>query len=368
MGASTVENGNRPNSDIACGLAAVPNTSSLQTWGQSPHVNFRRRLRAWGGVSTSAPVGVLSLPRTFCSLSSSAVLQLSVLRWDDLKYVLAVSDHGNASAAGRALRVDATTVSRRVKAVEQELDARLFDVRGGTMVLTAAGRLAVSTASRMAQGVNELDAELRGLEGELSGPLRVTSLGFLFEHWRSDIARFHRQHPEVELSLMASPRVLDLSRREADISIRLANSAPEHLVGRRFVEIFFAAYASVHVEPTIQGHPWIGWVEPYETANQSVIDEWAPGARVGLRVDSMTQLVRCIQDGLGISVLPCVVGDQVPDLRRVGEYFEGGVHLWALTHEQLRKTARVRAFMAFLGECVERDRSLLLGQPSQDPP
>ena len=64
----------------------------------------------------------------------------------------------------------------------------------------------------------------------------------------------------------------------------------------------------------------------------------------------------------GLAILPCVLGDSEPELRRVGDYFEGGTWLWILTHPELRNAARVRAFLAFMRELVERDRDLLEGR------
>lgn len=303
----------------------------------------------------------------------------ATLTWDDLKYVLALSRHGTASAAARALGVNGTTVARRIATLEEHLGTRLFDRRGASTLATPAGELAVAAAERMEAELHGLDAEIRGLDGELQGNLSVTALDLFFEIWRADLVDFRTRYPRVDLSLDSSNRPVDLSRREADVAIRISASPPEHLVGRKLVELFFAVYASEALVAAVcherdpatvsyAEYPWLGWLEPYAESTDSVIRAHAPDADVHLRVSSMPLLTRSIEDGLGISVVPCMLGDRNERLVRLGHYFEGGTHLWALTHEQLRTSARVRAFMEFVASLVDRDRDLALGRAPIRPP
>ena len=301
-----------------------------------------------------------------------------MIAWGDLKYVLALSQHGTATAAARSLGVNGTTVARRIAALEEHLGTRLFDKRGNETLPTPAGEIAIAVAARIEAEVHGLDAEIQGLDGELRGSLSVTAMDVMFETWRTDIAEFRRRYPRVTLSLASSNRPVDLTRREADVAIRFPASPPEHLVGRRLSELLFAVYVSEDLVTAVchgrdpstvpyAAYPWLGWEAPFAEPTDRVIDQYAPGADVHLRVTSMSLLVRSIEDGLGVSVLPCVQGDRNPSLVRLGHYFEGGTYLWALTHDQLRDTARVRAFMDFVGELAVRDKDMLLGRSPRRP-
>ena len=296
-----------------------------------------------------------------------------VLVWDDLKYVLALSRHRTATAAANSLGVNGTTVARRIAALEEHVGTRLFDKRGNETVPTPAGEAAIAAAARIEAEVHGLDAEIQGLDGELQGSLTVTSLDVMFETWRKDLADFRRRYPRVNLSLASSNRPVDLTRREADVAIRFSRAPPEHLVGRKLCELLFAVYATEDLVSAVchgrdpstvpyAAYPWLGWEAPFSEPTDRVIEAHAAGADVHLRVTSMPLLVRSIEDGLGVSVLPCVQGDRNRSLVRLGHYFEGGTYLWALTHEQLRGTARVRAFMDFVRQLVDRDRDLLMGR------
>ncbi|MEM9860768.1 MAG: LysR family transcriptional regulator [Myxococcota bacterium] len=290
--------------------------------------------------------------------------------WEDLKYVLAMARHGNATAEGKALRVNATTVTRRVTAIEDALQTALFERTPRGTRLTPAGERAVVTAERIEREVLELDARVVGLDAELSGGLRVTSMDVLFDLWQPDLRAFREQHPHVSLALSSSAAPADLMRREADVALRVTVMPPERLVGRRFVEVFYAIYGSRELvnEQCADGlaayanYPWIGWDEPFAEPTDRVIERLAKGATVAMRLNSMNRLLRTLEAGEGISVMPCFVGDRSPYLQRIGPYFEGETYLWALTHEQLRRTGRVRAFMEYIAGVIERDALLFRGE------
>ncbi|MEM6290483.1 MAG: LysR family transcriptional regulator [Myxococcota bacterium] len=300
-----------------------------------------------------------------------------MLAWDDLRFVLALSRAGTASGAARELDVNATTVTRRLQALEEQLGVTLFERRATGMVPTDAGAAAVRAAQQVEESVLRLDAEIHGLDRALRGSLRISTMDLVLELWRDAFATFHREHPGISLSLTSSALPVDLSRREADVAIRFSTAPPEQLVGRRLAEVFYAVYGSRALidqvraktpEPGYADFDWISWDEPFSFSTDSVVERYALGASIRLRVNAMGTLTRCLEDGLGISVLPCMVGDRNPALVRLGSYFEGGLYLWVLTHEQLRRAARVRAMMNLVTELVEQDEDLIMGRtPLHEP-
>lgn len=292
------------------------------------------------------------------------------LPWEDLKYVLALSRHGTAKGAGQALGVNATTVSRRVQALEAQVGVRLFDRRTDGVVATQAGLAAVASAERMEVEALDLDAQLRGQESALRGALRVTALDTLVALWAKDLADFTVAFPQVELTVSTDNFLHDLLKREADIALRLTARPPEQLLGKRVCEVFFAVYVSPELarrrlkpkDPSYDDVPWIGWDEPCSQATDRVVAKYAPGALMSLRVTSMSVLGDAIRHGVGASVMPCYVGDRLEGVQRLGPYFEGGLHLWVLTHPQLRRTVRVKAVRDRVEGWARRDKDLLEGR------
>ncbi|MEO0324290.1 MAG: LysR family transcriptional regulator [Myxococcota bacterium] len=293
--------------------------------------------------------------------------------WDDLRYVLAVSRHGTLLGAARALRVNATTVSRRLKALEAGAGAAIFEKLKHGVVLTPAGEEMVRVAESIEELAHGLDARVRGLDGRLEGTLRIASADMIFLLWADDLARFHARYPGIELELLSSYAMVSLTRREADVAVRVASEAPGHLVGRRELEVAYAVYGSreliarVGEDAPYGAFPWLSWDLRVGRGTDDFVHRSAPGARIVTRVDTVPVMLAGLRAGLGLTILPCLVGDRAPELRRIGDYAVSGTHLWLLTHPELRRTARVRAFMEFFREVARRDAALVEGRSPQAP-
>lgn len=291
--------------------------------------------------------------------------------WNDLRYILAVARHGTIVDGARALRVNATTVSRRLRALEEEAGTALFEKLKHGAVLTPAGEEMVTVAEAVQQLTDALDARIHGLDAKLEGTIRVTSTDILLNQWMPDFAAFQARYEGVRLELTSGYSLANLTRREADVAIRMSTTAPGHLLGRRHAEIFYGIYgAPALVERIGEGasyaaFPWLSWDHSVGRATDNYIEANARGAKIVLRADRMEPMMAALEAGMGITILPCVCGDTNAELRRVGDYFEGGMYLWVLTHPELRGSARVRAFTSFVRELIARDLDLLEGRRPQ---
>ena len=293
--------------------------------------------------------------------------------WNDLRYFAAVSRSGSLAGAARALGVNHSTVFRRIKSLERSLAVRLFDRTHDGYVLTAEGEEMMVTALGVEEAITGLDRRMSGKDYRLSGSIRVTTTdtigsGFLQPHLHA----FRQAYPGIELELVISNAFFSLSKREADIAIRPTRSPPEELVGRRLANLAWAVYAGVgyletHPRPRrvedladhdhVAGDDSLGHLEVTRWRRRHVAD-----GRVVLRSNSVGAQCAAARAGLGIAVLPCFVADPFPDLVRVlPPVADLASELWALTHPDLRHTARVRAFMEVLRESVAADRRLLEG-------
>lgn len=280
--------------------------------------------------------------------------------WDDLRYALAVARGHTLSAAAEALGVSHTTAGRRLRALEQRLGVRLFDVTPDGFTPTAAGLDLVAVAERVEAETLSLEGRVLGRDERLSGALRVSAMELVFRAFRESFTSFMARHPSVELTVTASDDEVSLTRREADVALRITNKPPEHLVGRRVGRLQFDAYAArslvarVGAGAPLGAYPWIHWDERLHAMGW--LDGWlaqhAPGARVVLRVDvSAGAMHELIAAGVGVQFLACVEGDADPSLVRVGPMDPFARRdLWLLTLPELRDTPRVRAFTDHMAE------------------
>jgi len=276
--------------------------------------------------------------------------------WDDLRHVLAISRNHSLSAAGSELGVRHTTVSRRLQRLEDRLGVRPFDRTPTRFQPTAAGGDLIELATETEAAVLAAEGRIKGQDTALAGELRVSTLDWIFEAHAEAFASFCQAYPTVELTVLVTETEVSLFRREADVALRLTNTPPETLVGRRLSSVQFAVYGSRALVDAGEGrwcdYPWLHWDERTEMARW--LDRWlernVPGAQIALRLGENTLVRRTsLKLGLGLHPLPCFEGDREPDLVRVGpilDDFERG--LWLLTLPALRHTRRVRAFMDHL--------------------
>jgi DNA-binding transcriptional LysR family regulator len=184
--------------------------------------------------------------------------------WDDLRYVLAVAEHGSLAAGARALGVNHTTVLRRINAFESAQAVRLFERLPTGYALTAGGEELLAAARQMGDVVTALERRLAGQDLRLEGNLRATTIDTLMVSVLPTIlAAFRAAHPGVQIEISVSNTIANLTRRDADAAIRRTEDPPETLVGRRVAGVAFALYAARDSEFP-EGMPLdeLPWVAP----------------------------------------------------------------------------------------------------------
>jgi DNA-binding transcriptional LysR family regulator len=290
--------------------------------------------------------------------------------WDNLRFFLAVARKGSIRAASASLSVNHTTVSRRITSFEKNLGVRLFERLPTGYVLTAAGEEMMKSAQHIEDEVVKLDRQVIGRDAQLNGSLRVTMPIVLASHLlMPDIAAFTKIYPNISLDLAFSDEEFNLRKREADVAIRLTPNPPEYLVGRQILHPAKAIYASRDYLKSNDPdkHPdklhWIGWEETVGQP-QWVKESSFPLSPIVHKADNLLAQVAAVEAGMGIGMLPCFLVDTMPSLVRLELSESKGScgDLWILTHEDLRATARVRAFIDFMLKAFEQHRDLLEGR------
>jgi DNA-binding transcriptional LysR family regulator len=287
--------------------------------------------------------------------------------WDDLRVALAVAEAGSLAGAARALNVNHTTALRRLDALEARLNTRLFERQRGGYVPTEAGEMVADEARAVAPRIDELERRLLGRDLRLTGGVRVTTafvtMAYLLPR---PLAEFARMHPGIDVEVAESTALLDLSRRQADVALRLSRQVPEHWVGRTLGTAQYRVYArrgaaglpqrKTPLPALLANAPWISFErEPSNRYGRWML-EHIPQQQVRLRVDMFNSVVAMLRTGLGVGVLPTFVAASEPELQPVSAAIDDlSTPLWVLTHPDLRRTARIQAFMQVLGDAVARD-------------
>jgi DNA-binding transcriptional LysR family regulator len=293
--------------------------------------------------------------------------------WNDLKLVLAVIRAGGLIGAANALGIDHSTVFRRLRAIEGRLGQPLFERLGGTYEPTGLGRRIGAAAEHMEDEVLALTRDIAGRDQRLTGHLRVTSSETLaYRLLPPHLAAFRQFHPAVVLELVIDNRVLNLTRREADVALRPMRPREGDLWGRKLADVAWTVYGAndyiavsgmLGSTRNLKEHPLIGWDESIAGINAAEwLDAAAPASAFVFRTSSLVNQLHAAKAGIGLAVLPCYLGDPDPELSRALPPIPALTReLWIVTHTDLKRTARVRAFFDVVGNGLVAERTLFEG-------
>lgn len=292
------------------------------------------------------------------------------MEWDDLRTVLAVGRAGTLSGAARALNVNHSTVFRRVGLIEEGLGVRLFERHRDGYTPTPAGEEVCALAGRMDGDVVALERRLAGRDLRPAGLVRVTTTDTIMAQLLPPIlAAFRAAHPEITLEVAAANRFFNLTKRDADVAIRPTSTPPEALVGRRICAVATAVYGAASLgvdgrrERDLMDLPWVG---PDDSLGDLKSARWlaamTPAPTVVCRANSVLGMFAAAKAGLGAAALPCFLADPEPMLRRLQAPLPAlATELWLLTHRDLRRVARIRAFLDFVALALSAQRAALAG-------
>lgn len=319
------------------------------------------------------------------------------LAWDDLRVFLAIARAGSLGGAGRRLGVSQPTMGRRLRVLENAAGRPLFHRGPDGFVLTEDGTQVLAHAERMEEEALAFERRLAGRSEELQGRLRVASSDWFGVHVLTPLcARFATLHPGVQVELLTDARLFALGRREADLAFRIRAFDEPGVVQRRLLRLGYGLYAAT-------GSAAAGPV-PERGAGLSVITldsayrdfpdtQWLrtvlPEARTVFASNSRDAQARMCCAGLGAAVLPNLLAAGFPQLQRLrlpsapslrslpspaespaessessattlsGRAAEAGTlqdppgrDVWMGYHEDLRRTARLQAFMRLVVEAL----------------
>lgn len=278
--------------------------------------------------------------------------------WDDLRIFRAMIGARSIREAAASLNTTHATMSRRIRALEEELGHTLFERGRDGYAATDFAIGIFGFVDTVAENIAAIDRSAFANEGGLAGMVRLSMLGDLYHCILAEpTSAFMSRHPLIDLIVDTTPNLSDLGRREADVIVRITNEPPEQAFGRKVADSPLAGYAS----------------QTY-LDNRPVIDRWialdyAPTiepmlhARAAFRTNSLAVVADVLKRGQGIGLLPCFVGETTEGLVRVPEIpLKPDMEIWVLTHEDVRENPRVRALMDYLYQVFSQKRKMIEGE------
>jgi DNA-binding transcriptional LysR family regulator len=288
----------------------------------------------------------------------------AMMNWDDLKYLLATAQFGTYSEAARALKVNRTTVARRITALEAQLGLPLFEQGQESYKLTETGQQVVTSARYLEQEIDKLQTQARCEEQLLKGSLRIAAPLGLGPEFMPELASFSKQYPHVKLELInALDPMHCVNLRRADIGIGVSHQLPDYLKGSKVGDLTRAAYAAKSylkhksVKLDLSEHDWVGWGDEMahtEVARwmQSQLSAQTP---ITARVNSWHALREAVVHGLGVAQLWCFLANCEKSLVQVRKpTSELAIGLWLFNHTEVPTSAKMQVFYQHMSEQLKQ--------------
>jgi len=297
------------------------------------------------------------------------------LNWDDLRFVLALRQAGSLGAAARMLKVEQSTASRRLGALEAALGGKLVVRTPEGLKFNAAGELTADLAETMQAGIEALERRIGGEDQKPEGLVRLSATESVATFIMQGLLPLRADHPKIQVELVVATAALDLMRREADLAIRMFRESAPTLVTRKLGELGWSIYASRDwVERSqvalpadlsgrvLAGQPVIGFRGSVARAPGATwLSEHSHPEDIVLTADSVASAMNAARAGLGVAVLPCFAVHGDTKLVRLTPHVVARGEAFLVIPPDHRETVRVRLVMDAVQALFARERVVLEG-------
>lgn len=233
--------------------------------------------------------------------------------WDDLRVFLAVARAESLSGAGRVLKCDAATVGRRIMRLEESLPAQLFVKSPQGYELTEAGRRLVPHAEAAELALSGAEEELSGAAGSLSGQIRIGAPDGCANYLLPQVcAALCDANPGLEIQILALPRVVNLSKREADFAITVSRPTGGRLTVQKLADYqlhlaadrgYLSRSAPVTMRADLRGHRMVGYISDMIFDKELDYLSETGAQAVGLASNSVAVQMQMVRAGAGVGIV-----------------------------------------------------------------
>ena len=293
--------------------------------------------------------------------------------WNNLKFFLALAETGSLSLASEKLRVDHTTVARRIDMLERDLGIRLVERLSRSWRLTTEGERVRDRAKTIEAGIADIARFARGA-GRL--PDRVVRVSgpptFLSEFLAPRLLPIQTEHPGLRIELVGEARQVSLGKGECDLAIRLARPHEKGVVARRLAVVTYALYGSRDYLARCgeDGRDFLGYDDSLDhLPQQRWLKSLAGNRGLALRSNDLANLLTAARAGLGLAVLPCIMTRGIPELIGISTPLPPLTReLWLLFHRDVGRSPAVRAVIDRITAITTSAKAAFLGEHANGAP
>jgi DNA-binding transcriptional LysR family regulator len=294
-------------------------------------------------------------------------------KWDDLRVFLEVARQGSVHAASKRLRLDHSTVTRRIGKLESLLSVKLLDRSRKGIAVREEAQALLKHIEQMDMHASSLEDAITRATTESAQIVRIATMeGIASLYLARCLSALSQFAPKVTIELVSIPQTVDLSRKEADIFLSFFNPKSRGLKSALFGRFSLFLYCSPdylrrHGEPSdrkdLQNHVFVGYIEDL-LAIHAVrwLDEVIAKPTMGFHSNSIIAQCNAAVSGLGIVLLPTFVAAGVAGLQRILPDISVRREIWVSIRTEQSHLAKNKSVMQFMKHIFRRDADFLLGR------
>ncbi|MDP2561449.1 LysR family transcriptional regulator [Psychrobium sp. 1_MG-2023] len=301
------------------------------------------------------------------------------MNWDDLKIFLEVARTETLQSASGRLKIDSSTVSRRIHKLEKDLKTQLFSRGAAGHSLTPHGEKLFNAALEIEQKTESAMEILQGKNLQQTGDVRVgTTDAFGNFFIAGQLASFFKQYPNINVDLLPLQRFVKLTQHEADIAITIEKPTNPALVVSKLCDYRLKMYASreylikhpaIKTLDDLDNHPLIGYVDDLIFSDQlCYLDRFLAHKKQGhrratLRSTSVIAQASAVKSGAGLAILPCFLADSYDNLIPIlNDEIDIVRHFWIAASSERMALLRVQTLWRHLQDITDAAQAQLLGK------
>lgn len=294
--------------------------------------------------------------------------------WDDFRIFLGLARAQSALEASQQIGMNQSTLSRRLRKLEESIGAKLFDRNSHGHHLTSAGHRLLEHVEKLETTLAAVETDVAGDSMALSGDIRLGATeGFGSHFLAPHLGHFCILHPAITVDLLPLPRHVNLSRREADASVTIDRPTTDSFVTAKLADYRLLPYATpdylrrhapIRSVDDLAEHRWIDYVDDLIFADQQVtLRKWLPAVKPFLRSTSIIAQYQAARSGLGMALLPCFMGNVTPELLPVlPQEIDITRQFWLVAPAERREVARIKAMWDYLRKVADANTDFLMGR------
>ena len=292
-----------------------------------------------------------------------------MFNWNDLESFLTLSRSCKLNNASKKLKIESTTIARRILRLEDKLKTKLFVRSNNVYILTDSGQKLLTYAESIETEALSINEHFLNKNLNLSGTVRIAvPEGFGVEIFSNHLEEFYSMHPDIEIELLADSLARNMLTREIDISISLSRPKKGKLMAWKLAGYELKLYASkkylennnkINSLKDLNDHKFISYIDDLiDFPELKYLNDLNKNMKVVFRSNSIRAQFNAVKKGIGLALLHTFIAKEEEKLEIIlNDQIKISREYWIVVHEDLIKLKRVRVVIDFFSQIIKKDNN-----------